>query len=443
MTKLSRRNLVRGSTGLIASAALATPPLHRASAQAELRFPPEEGASLKTIRWQAFVQGDEDVWLANTDAFTELTGVPVEVESIPWETVGAEVGRTAISGSGPDIIIGWFDDPHRYPEALLDLSLLAAYLGSKYGGWYPVCERYGRRVGWGRWIGLPLGCSGTSMVYRRSHLEAAGFDSFPEDTDGLLALCRTLAERGTPPGLALGHAVGDANTLVHWLLWSFGGKLVDTSGIVVIDSSQTRAALDYARELYQTFVPGTTAWLDADNNQAFLAGEVSLTNNGISIYHSARGDPQYRAIADDLGQANLPIGPVGRPTELFLLSQAMVFGHTPYPNAAMEYLRFMWEQEQYEPWQSAAAGYVTQPLIAYEANRVWQEDPSYAVYQNATARMLWNGYAGELGAASAAVMADFVLVDMFAEAASGASTPDEAIARAEQRAVAAYHLQSN
>jgi multiple sugar transport system substrate-binding protein len=263
--------------------------------------------------------------------------------------------------------------------------------------------------------------------------------------DGVLALCRALADQGTPPGMSFGHAVGDANTLVHWLLWSFGGKMVDQSGIVVIDSSQTLAALDYAANLYQTFVPGTLEWLDADNNQAFLAGDISLTLNGISIYHSAKGsaDPELRAIAEDLGQATLPVGPMGRPTEQFLFSQAMVFAHTPYPNAALEYLRFMWEREQYEPWQRAAAGYITQPLRGYEQNAVWKDDPHYAAYRDCTARMLWNGYAGDLGPASAATMANFVLANMFADAVSGELSPNEAIARAERRAVENYRLYSD
>jgi multiple sugar transport system substrate-binding protein len=432
---LTRRSLLQAGAGAAVGSALLAP-AGRPRAQAAFRLPPEEGASLRLLRWEAFVEGDHEAWMANTRRFTDLTGVTVEVESIPWETVGQSALRIAAAGSGPDIVLGWFDDPHLFPNRLLDLSLVAIDLGSRFGGWYPVCERYGTRQG--RWIALPLGASGTAMVYRDSHMREAGFDAFPEDTDGFLALCRALAENGTPPGFALGHAVGDANTWTRWLLWGFGGKLVDASGNVVINSSQTHEALAFAREMYLTFVPGTTEWLDADNNQAFLSGEISLTNNGLSIYQTARDDPALGELAADIRHARMPIGPVGEPTELHLLSQAMVFDHTPYPNAAMEYLRFMWEREQYEPWQLAASGYVTQPLEGYEDNAVWSKDPAYQAYQYATARMLWNGFAGELGPASAAVMSDFIVVDMFAEAASGELTPEEAAARAEERALVYY-----
>jgi multiple sugar transport system substrate-binding protein len=48
------------------------------------------------------------------------------------------------------------------------------------------------------------------------------------------------------------------------------------------------------------------------------------------------------------------------------------------------------------------------------------------------------GYAGRLGKESAAAAADFVVVDMFAEACTGQQTPKEAARRAETRARRLY-----
>ena len=103
---------------------------------------------------------------------------------------------------------------------------------------------------------VPLGVAGVCMVYRESHVKAAGFNKFPRDTDGFLKLCKALKDKGTPPGFALGNATGDGNGWCHWLLWAFGGKLVDASNKVVIDSPETLKALEYAKEMYGTFVPG-------------------------------------------------------------------------------------------------------------------------------------------------------------------------------------------
>jgi len=51
---------------------------------------------------------------------------------------------------------------------------------------------------------------------------------------------------------------------------------------------------------------------------------------------------------------------------------------------------------------------------------------------------LWDGYKGNLGEASAAVLADFVIVQMVASVATGQATPEEAAAEAERRAKRYY-----
>ncbi|HYG90958.1 MAG TPA: extracellular solute-binding protein [Azospirillum sp.] len=405
---------------------------------ADLKLEPEKGAELRVLRWKKFVQGDEDGWMANTQKFTEKTGIKVRIDNESWEDIRPKAAVAANVGSGPDIIFGWFDDPHQYPDKLVDMTDVAEYLGAKYGGWYDAPKRYGMRDG--KWIALPVGAAGNCIVYRKSWLQEAGFETLPRDTDGFLKACQAMHKKGHPAGFALGNAVGDGNTWTHSFLWAFGGRMVDDNNNVVINSPETVRALEYVAELYKTFVPGTLSWLDPNNNKAFLAGEISCTANGISVYYSAKNsqDPAMQALAKDIEHANMPIGPVGRPTELHLFTQGMVFKYSKYPNAAKEYLRFMMEKEQYEPWQQAAIGYVTQPLAAYENNPIWTADPKHTPYRDTVKNMLWNGYSGKLGPSSAAAMADYVVVNMFAEAASGQQTPKEAAARAEKR-VARYY----
>jgi len=240
--------------------------------------------------------------------------------------------------------------------------------------------------------------------------------------------------------LALGNATGDASGWCHWLLWAFGGKVVDEQNKVAINSRETARMLEYAKQLYPTFIPGTLSWLDPNNNKAFLSGEISLTNNGISIYTAAKTSPdaKMQAIARDMNHAVYPTGPVGHQTLSALFFTCVIFKYTKYPNAAKEYLRFMMEKEQYEAWQKASACFVTQPLTFYERNPVWVEDPKYASFKYTCRNMLPNGYAGTMGAASAGCMADFVVVNMIAEAASGNMSVKEALDKAEKRAKRYY-----
>jgi multiple sugar transport system substrate-binding protein len=313
-------------------------------------------------------------------------------------------------------------------------------LGKKYGGFFPSCNAYLKPDG-KKWIGVPLGAAGAMMVYRQSHLKAAGFDTFPKDTDGFLRMLKALKEKGTPGGFALGNATGDG-LWCNWLMWAFGGKLVDANNKVVIDSPETIKALEYAKEMYATFPPGTLSWLDPNNNKAFLDGQVSVTNNGISIYYATKTstDDKVRALNSDVHHAAYPVGPVGTPTESHLFFNQMVMKYTKFPNAAKEFLRFMMEKEQFDPWLTAAGGYIAPPLDFYTKSAVWTSDPKHTAYRDCVKNMRPAGYAGKMGYASAGAGADFIVVNMVAEAASGSKTPKEAAERAQKRAERYYKV---
>ena len=158
MSDIKRREFLKATGGVAAAGALGTgATIWTPEAHAQWTSQPEKGAKLRVLRWKRFVQGDEDAWMANTKKFSERYGVEVRVDHEGFEDVRPKAAVAANVGSGPDIIVGWFDDPHQYPDKLVPLTDLADYLGKKYGGWYDVARAYGMRGK--EWIGLPLGCT--------------------------------------------------------------------------------------------------------------------------------------------------------------------------------------------------------------------------------------------------------------------------------------------
>lgn len=430
---ISRRDVLIGGAGLAAGAAM---PLAPAIAQANI----EKGATLRVLRPTKFVDLDQKIFDENTEAFTKATGVQVRVDYAGWEDLRPQTAVTANTGAGPDVVVGWADDPHIFADKLIDLTPIADDLGKKYGGWYPIAEKYGKKDKTNQWVSIPMGASGAPAVYRESHIKEAGFDTFPKDLDGFLKLCRKLKEQGHPAGFALGNAVGDGNAFCNWLVWTHGGYMVDENNKVAINSKETIEALKYAKALYETFIPGTLSWLDISNNKALTAGEISLTQNGVSLYFSIKNskDEKTAAIGKDLNHAIMPIGPLGRPSEPALIINAMVFKHTKYPNAAKEYLRFMMEKEQYDKWLTGSSGYWAQPLKAYAQSKVWESDPKILVYRDTWERALWSGYKGSINEAAGTVNAEYVVVQMVASVCSGQATPEEAAKEAERRAKRYY-----
>ena len=333
MRRFTRRNVLKSGAALSLGTAVASPALLQAAQAwaAESQWKPEAGAELRMLRWKRFVQSEEEAFTAAVEAFTKATGVKVRIDSEGFEDLRPKAAVAANIGSGPDIIWGIHADAHLYPNAMLDVSDICEYLGGKYGGWYPIAEHYGKREG--KWINVPFTISGNLINYRKSHVQKAGFEGVPDNTDDFLKLMQNLKKNGTPGGFALGNASGDGNCWTHWALWSHGGQVVDDNDNVVVNSPETIAGLEYVGELAKTFISGAASWLDGHNNKAFLQGACSLSNNGISIYAAAVREGMTD-IANDMDHAFYPIGPVGEPTEFHVAFPMMLYNHSKYPNAA-------------------------------------------------------------------------------------------------------------
>ncbi|MCP8939581.1 ABC transporter substrate-binding protein [Alsobacter sp. SYSU M60028] len=430
MFSMDRRKLIK--TGAALGAAGATGLLDFAKAWAQQSpFKPEPNATISILRWKRFVEAEDAQFMKIVEAFTKATGVKVNVSNESFDDIQPKASVAANTGQGPDMVWGLHSLPHLFPDKCTDVSDVADYLGKKYGGWVPAAVATGQSKG--KWIAVPVAFNGGYINYRISAVQKAGFKGVPGDTAGFLELCRALKKNNTPSGFALGHATGDANGWIHWLLWSHGSYLIDKDEKVIINSPETAKALDYAKQLYETFVPGTASWNDSSNNKAFLAGELYLTANGISIYAAAKAQ-NMTAIAEDMDHAAWPVGPVGKPQELQLLFPLLIFKYSKNPKASKAFVTFLMEAENYNPWLEAAAGYLTQPLNAYDNNPVWTKDPKNTVFRDAGKRTLPASGIGPVTEKAAAAISDFILVDMVANYCTGREDVKGAIAQAERQA---------
>jgi multiple sugar transport system substrate-binding protein len=445
MTDLTRRDALvlgaatLGAVGVPLVGARAAPDVPAADVKPPV-YAVEKDATLRILRPAKFVDPDETIFRANTKAFTDKTGIPVRVDFVSWEDVLPQTAVTANTGAGPDVIVGFSSAPQIYAAKLVDMTDLADYLGAKYGGWFNLAQLYGKKWGTKDWISLPLGGGTGPTVYRVSWLKEAGYDTVPNDLPGFLEMCRKLKAIGHPAGFSLGHALGDATGYANWLLWAHNAYLVDENGKIALDSKETVAALKYATELQKTLIDGTLSWNDAGNNQAFAAGQISLTFNGVSIYYALKNskDAAQRAMADDTNHQLQPTGYASSSLQTATVLNAMLFKHSKYPNAAKEYLRFMMEAEQYGPWLAGCIGYWSEPLKAYAKMPFWAADPKLGPYAQAMDTIYYDGFKGPISPASSAVAANYTVVDMFASVVTGAATPEDAAKQAAQAAARYY-----
>src|SRR5262245_61131006 len=442
MTYFTRRTLVKGGTAAVAAGALTGPALFEwAKAWAQTApWKPEKGAQLSLLRWKFFVQSEDDSFVKLIAAFSQATGVKVDIIRESFEDIPPKAAIAANTGSGPDLFWGLYSLPFLFPQKCVDVTDVCEYLGKKYGGWVPSAVTYGKS-GKG-WIAVPVGYNGNVINYRQSMIEKAGFKEIPKDNAGFMELMKALKAKSVPGGFALGRASGDGNAWVHWCLWSHGGNLVDAKDKVIINSPETAKALEYAKELSTTFVPGTASWNDAFNNKAFLESQISLTNNGVSIYAAAKAnagkDPKAKEVMEDMNHSLWPVGPAGKPTEFYICYPMLAMKYSKSPQACKAFMAFTMEAANYDKWLEASVAYITHPLNAYDANPVWKSDPKLSIVRDCAKRTLTAGGLGSVGEKAASALADFVILDMFASVCTDRASIKDAISVAERQARRIY-----
>ncbi len=363
------------------------------------------------------------------------TGMEVRVERFAGDELGTKVASVIGTGRGADLGVGVEFDTYLYAPKLLDVTDLAEEIGKQYGGWFDVA-RAACMVD-GRWKSLCIGQAPAAWNYRTDMFAAAGVDKFPDTFDELLVAAKKLHAKGTPIGMTLGHASGDARSTNYPVLWAFGGKEFEADGkTVAINSPETIAATEWYAECFKYMDPGVTAWLDPDNNQAFLAGKCSATINVNTIYLAARAaaptDPVKKNIVENMNHGLWPKGPAGRYAN-YNINVWLPFAASPNPEGQKAFLRAWYSKNFLPNWTKTGQSYFIPTFAGFDAMDVWPDDPKLKIFRELNKLNRLAGYAGPPSPAAAEAVSKYVLVDMFAKACTGQMKPAEAVKWAERQ----------
>ena len=399
--------------------------LAAAGAAGAMLRPGAAGAQQKTItvlHESSFIK-PFDEYMAKTlaPAYEKQTGVKIVYETTSVGSLPTRISTVAETGSGADITMNITLTPFLFDEKYLDVSGLADEIGKKSGGWYPAAKE--SSVVGGKWKAIPFSTIGQLMNWRTDWFAEVGFKKFPETWDELYEAGKKLKAKGHPFGFELGHGFGDNHGWLYPLLWSYGGAEVSADGkTVTIDSDETARAVDYCRKLFRdTMLEDCLGWTDVSNNKAFLAEQISCTNNAESILFVAKRDfPEIGKVTD---QSLNPAGPKGRFHFLNPISHS-IFNFSPVKEEAVAFMRWLMEEKQLGAWYNSAVSYYQPLLHAYDKAPMWNVEPRNIPYRDALATTHLPGWPAAPDKRLAQSVAKYVVVDMFAKAAAGSATKD-------------------
>ncbi len=123
--------------------------------------------------------------------------------------------------------------------------------------------------------------------YRTDLWGEAGFR--PTSWDNVLKAAPKLRAMGRPIGIGMSNEI-DSNMALMAMMMCFGSFIQNKEHRVVLNTKGTVEALKFGRELYRQGMSNEIfAWTAASNNQAFVAGRLSMALNAISIARTAEG----------------------------------------------------------------------------------------------------------------------------------------------------------
>ena len=403
---------------------------------------PREALSgeLKILLWSHFVPA-HDTWF---DPFVKewgnSVGIDVTVDHIAVADVPAAIAAEMQSGQPEHDLMQYIAVLSQHEPSVVDMADIVAEAESRYGPMLDLTRRSSFNPNTDKYYAYAPAWVPDPGDYRKSLWEAVGMGDGPRTWDDLLAGGADIySEQSVQMGIGMSQEI-DSNMALRALLWSFGAGIQDENEEVVINSDATIAAIEYMNELFEkAMTPEVFAWNAASNNQGLNAGELSYILNSISAYRTAQDEGLD--VADDIFFSPALQGPA----EDLVASHVMYNWIIPDSEgvnvaAAQEFLLHYTENLTPVAWHSKLYDFPAFPERVPDLEGWLDNDPFGSVPANKLSVLKnsldWSTNIGHPGPANPAVgqiFGESIIPVMFAEAAQGNKTPQEAVADAESQ----------
>ncbi len=151
-------------------------------------------------------------------------------------------------------------------------------------------------------------------------------------------------------------------------LGGFGGRIMDESGRIVVDSDAAVRALTYMREqIVDGNVPeAALTWQEEQTRFAFQNGRALFMRNWPYAYPLMQDSAESR-VAGKFAVAPMPAAEGGRPTAALGGSQLAINANSEHPEAAYAVIEFLTRPEQMVERARVVGQYPTRPAL-YEGD---------------------------------------------------------------------------
>jgi multiple sugar transport system substrate-binding protein len=378
-----------------------------------------------------------DAWFSGKYAreWGEKHDVDVVVDTVDTASLDGIAAGEQVHRRGHDLIA--FPWPRPFFEAdVIDHAEIYQECERRYGKALPLAIRSTYNPRTNKYFGFSDHFAPDPINWRKDLFDEVG--GRPEAWDGLRTLgSKILEKRGIAVGIGLANEIDSAMAL-RAVLYSFGASEQDEEGNLVLASKETLEAVKYVRALYrEAMLPEVLSWDASSNNHAMLAGRISAAVNGVSITREA--EEKEQPVGDRIRLAKPAVGSVrglGLPQ---VMNAYFIWNFAESIDAAKQFLVDYVGSSRDAFLASGFYDFPCYPTQVPDMVALLQRDgrasPSdkYAVLTDCAEWTTNVGYPGCTNAAVDDAFASWVLNTMFAQAATDAVTPEEAVRDATKR----------
>ena len=393
---------------------------------------------LRILQWAHFVPS-YDQWLDSTyvKQWGERNDVEVKVDHINNALLFSTASSEVAAQSGHDLF-QFLSPPSSFQKQVVPLNDIVQEVTRKLGRMTEVGQKSVYNPRTRQYFGFPDNYAPDPVQYRRSYLQEAGVSLRTwEDVRKGVAKLKQL---GHPVGLGMSNEI-DSNMFLIALLYCYGGFIQNEEGRIVFNQGTNRRgaiqALELMRDIYRNGMSDEVfAWTAASNNQAFLAGRLSMALNAISIARSAE-DSGNTALADDTWLASIPRGPHMRMGNEHVMGIYVIWKFARNKENAKRFLvdtqlayRSHFAQSKFynfPAWTGAIrGGFKTIRQMA--AQDTHKPRGKYTVLTTIAEKYTANvGYPGYSNAVIDEIFNRYLVPQMFAQVAQGKQSPADAV----------------
>src|SRR2546425_9296177 len=401
---------------------------------------------LRIVQWVHFVPA-YDEWFNKKYAveWGQKNDTEVTVDNIGIAGINARAAAEVSAQKGTDrFLFNW--RPPTYEEQAVDMKDVYTELEGKFGKPIDLAIKSTYNPKTKKYFAFSPSFTPDPVNYRVDLFGAVGMAGGPRSWDDVRKKGAEIKRKfGNPIGIGLANEI-DTGMAMRTIMYAFGAHEQDDNGNLALDSRQTLEAIKFVKALFQeAMTPEVFTWDASSNNRAMLAGRISLALNAISITREAeRTNPKIKSAATekeielktDIGLTKALRGPARAIGLEHVMDCYVVWKFAENIDGAKKFLIDYTVNFREGFVNGSAYDFPCFPKTVPDLKPLLANDTKaspknkYTVLEDVLNWATNVGFPGYANAAIDEIFNTWVLNVMFAKAASGSATPEEALKEA-------------